>query len=359
MRIHHFYPRTNNIGDHFVHSGIHALVHSIRKDAKFEVFDINSRGSSRTEYGLTEAAIQRANREADLIIVGGSNLYEGAFGWPWGVALDRKALADLRVPLFLVGIGSGSAFASPMHRPSSRAQSEIKLLNEVAAFSWVRDVTTLEWLQNLGITKAEMLGDPASFLFNQPYREPSSAGHILIVVPPYRFWSSRRNFAKTTRFGRPIFHALVKLAGRLINEGQKVVVACNDQRELSLANGLFEKTLSNPVVCPGSEEDYFQLLVEARLLVSGRLHTAAVALSQGLPFLLLDLDQRTRGFIETYGLDHAALSWSRVSGQITGMVDELLGDNHRRAWLTSIQNRDNLARQASERLGSELAKVHA
>jgi polysaccharide pyruvyl transferase WcaK-like protein len=357
MRIHHFYPRTKNIGDHFVRSGIHSLIRSIRHDVEFEEFDINSSGSSRAEYGLTQSAIQRANREADLIIVGGSNLYEGAFGWPWGVSLDPQALTELRIPLFLIGMGTGSAFASPMHRPSSRARSEIRLLNEVAAFSWARDVTTLAWLRKLGITTAEMLGDPATFLFNQPNRDSSSAGHILIVVPPSRVWSSRRNFLKSIRLGRPIFHALVKLARRLIEAGKKVVVACNDPGELSLANRLFEKILPNPVVCPASEDDYFRLLVDARLLVSGRLHTAAVALSQGLPFLLFDLDQRTRGFIETYELGHAALSLPKVEG-IGEMVDDLLAGNQREEWQNSIRTRDELARKASEKLGNELAKVH-
>src|SRR5689334_19225002 len=115
MRVHHFFPRTRNIGDHFVQSGIQSLVKSIREDVEFESFDINSRGSSREDYGLTSRTIERANRESDLVIVGGSNLYEGALGWPWGVHLDKKALRQLRVPLFLIGIGTGSAFASPLH----------------------------------------------------------------------------------------------------------------------------------------------------------------------------------------------------------------------------------------------------
>jgi polysaccharide pyruvyl transferase WcaK-like protein len=356
MRIHHFYPRTKNIGDHFVQSGIHSLIRSIHQDARFEVFDINSRGSS-VEYGFTEKAIQRANREADLVIVGGSNLYEGAFGWPWGVHLDRKALGELHIPLFLIGIGTGSAFASPIHRPSTRAKTEIRLLNEVAAFSWVRDVTTLEWLRKLEITKAEMLGDPATFLFNQAYREPSSDGYILIVVPPFRVWSSRSNFLKTIRFGRPIFHALVKFASQLIDAGKPVVVACNDPRELSLATGLFEKILRKPVVCPTNEADYFQLLTDARALISGRLHTAACALSKGLPFLLLDIDQRTRGFIETYELSHAALSLSNINDQLPDAADGLLNGNDSHAWMKSILIRNELRDKALERLRSKLAKV--
>ena len=60
MRIHHFYPRTNNIGDHFVQRGIAAMVRRVRPDATFELFDVNRRGSDEVEYGLTRRAIERA-----------------------------------------------------------------------------------------------------------------------------------------------------------------------------------------------------------------------------------------------------------------------------------------------------------
>src|SRR4030095_6839755 len=98
MRIHHFYPRTKNIGDHLVQHGIETVVKSIVPNASFECFDVNSRGASTEQFGLTRSAIERANHEADLVIVGGSNLYEGAFGWHWGVSLDIDALKSLRNP---------------------------------------------------------------------------------------------------------------------------------------------------------------------------------------------------------------------------------------------------------------------
>ena len=353
MRIHHFYPRTRNIGDHFVGAGIHSLVRRFRSDATFELFDVNSRGLSDRDYGLTREAIERANKDADLVIVGGSNLYEGAVGWSWGVQLDPQALEDLRVPLFLVGVGTGSAFASPVHRPNRKARTEIKLLNHAAALSWARDVVTLEWLRELGISKAEMLGDPATFLFNSPYQMSAKTGYTLIVVPPSRIWSNRRGFLNSTRFGRPIFRAMVELSGELIDKGEQVVVACNDPHEFRLTKKLFAKE----VVCPVSADEYFRLLRGARAVLSGRLHTAAVALSMGIPFLIFDLDQRTHGFIRTYELEHASLPLSvRQSGAQT--IDRLLNWNHD-AWINSLRVRDDLYRRAMERLGEELALLSA
>jgi polysaccharide pyruvyl transferase len=170
MRIHHFYPRTNNLGDHFVQRGIERMVRRIRPEATFELLNVNSRGEDKVEYGLTQSAFERANREADLIVVGGSNLYEGSYRWRWGVHLEVEALENLRVPLFLLGIGSGSNSTSPLHRPSTRAKSQIKLLNDYATLSGARDVITFDWLQQLGISKAKLTGDPATFIFNYPPR---------------------------------------------------------------------------------------------------------------------------------------------------------------------------------------------
>src|SRR5205085_10252995 len=170
MRIHHFYPKTRNIGDHFVQQGIERMLREIVPRAAFDLFNVNAWGDDKTGYGLTRTTIARANREADLVIVGGSNLYEGNYRWRWGVHLETDALDDLCVPLFLVGIGTGSNFLSPLHKPSARAEREIRRLNDRAAFSGARDVVTRDWLHKLGVAKATLVGDPATFIFNRPAR---------------------------------------------------------------------------------------------------------------------------------------------------------------------------------------------
>jgi polysaccharide pyruvyl transferase WcaK-like protein len=110
-------------------------------------------------------------------------------------------------------------------------------------------------------------------------------------------------------------------------------------------------------VCPATPDEYFQLLDNARALISGRLHTAVVALSRGLPFLMVDLDKRTQGFIETYELQHATLSPSRISDDIISSIDPVLNGSDSHAWMNSISVRDQLANKALERLQYELAKA--
>lgn len=254
MRIHHFYPKTRNVGDHFVQRSIEHMIRSLIPDADFDLFNVNSWGSDEI-YGLTRATIERANREADLVVVGGSNLYEGSFRWHWGVHLEPDALDDLSVPLFLLGIGTGSAFLSRTHRPSARALKEIRLLNERAQFSGARDLITLEWLRALGVSKAELMGDPATFIFNRPARFVGN--RVVIVMPPRRFWSSHSQFLKVLLHGREMFRALSSLSRALSEQGHEVLVACNDPADLELINKLFGNQISGRVLLPETPEEYF------------------------------------------------------------------------------------------------------
>src|SRR5436190_20866307 len=354
MRIHRFYPRTNNIGDHFVQRGIEAMVRRIRPDATFELFDVNSRGRDRVEYGLTHRAVERANREADAIIVGGSNLYEGSYRWRWGVHLETEALEKLRVPLLLLGIGSGSGFGAPLHHASRSAKKEIKLLNDHAQLSGARDLITLDWLHELGITKAKLTGDPAAFIFDELPRK-NRVGHFLIAIPPRRFWSGLHQFWNVRTQGRAMFKALVSLVRTLLKEGEDVVVACNDPLDLPRAKSLFDGILPD-VVCPKTPEDYFQLLSTSRAVVSGRLHTAAVALSLAVPFVLLNVDQRTEGFLKTYQLESCGLepSVDQIETALREQATKLMRGESSSAWEKSIEMRNEICRRTMNLLKDAL-----
>lgn len=342
MRIHHFYPKTRNIGDHFVQRGIERMIREIVPQAAFDLFNVNSRGEDETGYGLTRETVARANREADLVIVGGSNLYEGSYRWHWGVHMEAEALDDLRVPLFLIGMGTGSGFLSRPHQPSARARREIRLLNDRAAFSGTRDVLTRDWLHQLGISKAELMGDPATFIFNHAARSGDGGGHVLITTPPLRFWAGRNRFWQVRLRGRAMFRTTVSLARMLIAKGLEVVVACNDPADVELARQLFGEWFTGQIVCPQSPEEYFRLLSGSRAVVTGRLHTAVVSFSLGVPFLLIDADQRTRGFIETYQLDDWSVRPSRTdfATSLARRTDRLLSDDALMSWELLVRKRD-------------------
>jgi polysaccharide pyruvyl transferase WcaK-like protein len=282
-------------------------------------------------------------------------LYEGSFGWPWGVHLDPEALKKLRVPLFLLGVGTGSGFASALHKPSARAVREITLLNDYAVLSGARDVITLAWLKDLGVTNAKLMGDPATFIFNRPWRRKLS-GHILVVIPPSRIWNSKRQFLNVYRRGRAVFRALAGITGTLLKQRQKVVVACNDPNDIDLAQQLFA---GYEVTCPATPEEYFKILASSRAVLSGRLHTAVAAFSLGIPFLLIDIDGRTRGFVQTYQLDRWAVNTldPDIAERLHDQTLNLLNESELMTWQSFIEKRNQLEKQAMDFLEEGLNSI--
>jgi polysaccharide pyruvyl transferase WcaK-like protein len=121
---------------------------------------------------------------------------------------------------------------------------------------------------------------------------------------------------------------------------------------------MFSGWFSGRVVCPGESDKYFQLVSHAIAVVSGRLHTAALALSLGIPFVLLDLDYRTKGFIQTYSLNHATVSHrSNFRESLFRQMDDLLASGNREAWTKSILIRDELYLKAQNRLAAAFKDI--
>jgi hypothetical protein len=137
------------------------------------------------------------------------------------------------------------------------------------------------------------------------------------------------------------------------------VVACNDPADLRLARRLFGGWFAGPVVCPRAPEEYFALLAAARAVVAGRLHTAVVSFSLGVPFVLIDADQRTRGFVETYRLDEWAVSPSGgdFESRLRERTGRLLGGGDAASWELLVRERDLMRARGMGLLRDALGRV--
>jgi polysaccharide pyruvyl transferase WcaK-like protein len=156
-----------------------------------------------------------------------------------------------------------------------------------------------------------------------------------------------------------MFGAVVSLARSLLERGHEVVVACNDPTDLSLARRLFGGWFGGRVVCPGAPEEYFALLEGARAVVTGRLHTAVVSFSLGIPFVLIDADGRTRGFVETYQLNDWSVtpSGGDFEGRLKERADRLLSDDARGPWELLVRKRDLMYERGMGLLRDALCRV--
>ncbi len=200
-----------------------------------------------------------------------------------------------------------------------------------------------------------------TFIFSQRPRPNYDwyDGHILITMPPRRFWTSKHQFWNVHVCGRAMFRALVALARTLHQEGHQVVIACNDPVDLPIAESLFEGGLPGDVVCPETLEEYFQLISASRAVVSGRLHTAVVAFSLGIPFLLMDVDQRTHGFVKTYQLEPWSVvpSLPRIEARLREDTERLLSGAACESWKFFIEKRDHMCARAMDLLAEALKAI--
>lgn len=152
-----------------------------------------------------------------------------------------------------------------------------------------------------------------------------------------------------------MFRNSVTLVRELLGAGHHVVVACNDPLDVPTAEKLFGDWLPGGVICPATPNEYLPLISEARAVVSGRLHTAVVAFSAGIPFLLFDVDQRTQGFIKTYQLERWAISPSPVTKQtLTERTLDILAGDMPSLWQGAIQKRNEMRTKAMSLLREAL-----
>src|SRR5207253_11005827 len=126
-----------------------------------------------------------------------------------------------------------------------------------------------------------------------------------------------------------------------------------------LARLLFDERLPHKMICAETPEQYFALLSVARAVFAGRLHTAVVSFSLGVPFVLLDVDQRTSGVIKTYGLQNwsAAPSLLGFSSRLTETIGRLFADNFAEEWEELVARRNAMHHQALDLLRHALKSM--
>ncbi len=237
--VHHYSPLgSTNVGDGLVTRAIRKAIPRHFGPCDFVDFPANDRypGNDRV-LGLCGENLERTNAEADLVIVGGSNMLEarkprrsGILGGSrsgWGVFTDLDSLRRLRVPLLLLGMGTGSSFGREIRPYLHPAADEIRLLHEKAFASAVRDQTTVEKLAEIGV-KTECVGCPVTFLTDRPVRgvDPSDLP-LLVSFPPPRIVerAGGRSFMKSA------MHYIEWLRDR----GTPIIVTLHDSEDIEPA----------------------------------------------------------------------------------------------------------------------------
>ncbi|MCI0380739.1 MAG: polysaccharide pyruvyl transferase family protein [Gemmataceae bacterium] len=303
LRVHHYYPvGTHNSGDALV---AHALRQTVRRyfgPAEFVDVPASSRyrGAERA-LGLCRDNIHWSNSEADLVLIGGSNMLEpskprAAHAVNLPLQIDCDALHGLRRPLLLAGMGTGSGFGSRIRRYSPKAQRALRVLFDKALASAVRDVTTVRKLADIGVA-TRCVGCPVTFLTDRPIRHEPCAGPLLVAFPPARILN---------KFLGPAFMRLaMKFVAWLRSLGVPLVVTLHESSDQDAARAWVPAGVA--LFHTEDLEVLIRRFEACRGVVGFRLHAALLGLGLGKPVAPVGVDWRGLGFIETFHLYDLAI----------------------------------------------------
>lgn len=292
--IHHYVPFTTNVGDLFVRDGIHARLRERFPGARIVELKANDPGSRATgPVGLLGENLELTNREAQLVVVGGSNMYEGP---RWRFQTNVAALQQLRVPLAFIGLGVGSVRGSQERPLDAASLAEIRCSHERAIGVAVRDQPTADFLAGLGLA-CTMTACPATFV-GQGTPRLGAVRRVVISAPPVRFlpkWGHRGFLSGTV-----MFVTFKRLLARLTRAGVAWEVIAQDEKDLGYLAELLTPLGRQARYFGGQTDAYYQQFQAADFAICYRLHMAISCVGWGVPFLLINFDRRTASFRDTF-----------------------------------------------------------
>lgn len=340
MIIHHYHPFSKNIGDLLVVAGIHKLAKQYLGDVSFVSIPVNRNKRSLEADGLSGKSLTTSLKEADLILIGGSNLLEGpCFGHSWGVRTSSADIERITKPVAVVGIGGGGALLQEEDSISEEAKKEIFMLAEKSLLFSVRDVRALKVCNDLGIKNAILTGCPASYIGRVPYIN-RNIKKILISLPPARFHYEKLKDERGKNISSGIEASFKEILMFLTRNNYELKIIAHDIRDLNVWDiGDFNSRIE----LIDEAQTLIKVISEADFLVSYRLHMGITGLGFGIPSLLFDMDNRIRGFVQTYNLDQATVSRAHLNNpnETINRLSQLLAKPEE-TYVDAIKKREQL-----------------
>ena len=301
--VHHYCPQgTSNIGDDLVALALRQSLEHHLGPCSFTTISASERGPATLRpAGLCRENIERSNAEADLVLVGGSNLLEPRKGrrredCNIPLLLDGVALPRLRRPLMLAGMGTGSSFGKRIRSYTPRARANLRTLFNQAFAHAVRDATTVHRLGKIGI-QTQCTGCPVTFLTDREVQAQDASLPLLVSLPPARILD---------RFLGPAF---MRLALNYVNwlqaEGVPLVVTLHEAADREPAPRLLPSNVE--IVYTEDLQELIARFEACRGVIGFRLHAALLGMGLGKPIIPIGVDWRGLGFIKTIGADDISI----------------------------------------------------
>jgi polysaccharide pyruvyl transferase WcaK-like protein len=307
-------PTRFNIGNDTIFAGLRHLL----RDAFGEPINLVQVSALRGEtgnslFGLHPASVHQMNQYGHGVIVGGGNLYENG-----ELEVSTQALRALRPPLMLFSLSHGRIYDQRhrlVPRTDAMADETTRALNRAAAISLARDEATLDYLESLGVTGATLGGCPSLLLSEVSAVRPADSairgGTLLSIRHPRLMSVPTRDEARVHGVVSRLIEAL-----RTRTPGP-IRLLCHDLRDLEFASSFTDVDY----ILPDDVHGYLQLLREAALVVSFRLHAFVPCLSYGTPAVNISYDERSMSLVRTLGFDAWDVNFVTSADPVAAVMD--------------------------------------
>jgi len=303
---------TSNRGDMAIRQSI---VDAISKNIEVPFTFFNVKYEELTE----ERILHQLNPDCSMLMIAGSGLYTNypkSSGWYF--PCKTELFSKIKVPIVLLGLGNNKNLKGKLLSDELKPETKqsIKLINDIAKISTVRDQRTYDLLKDIGIMNHELMLDPGNFL-NVPYMKKEK--RVVINVAQHSPLLGR--FDGTQEYRNKNLNYFTAICNYLFLLGYTVVFIAHDSLEQSFIIDL-KKTVP---FLEHINTDNIDLILEeyarCRFSIGVRMHANILSFATGTPFISLYYDVKSIEYMKL--IDYTSFGMSIFDSYLDWTIDKI------------------------------------
>lgn len=283
---------TGNRGDMAIRKSI---VDAIKENLNIPFAFFNVKYEELTESRI----INQLNKESSCLMIAGSGLYTN---YPmksgWYFPCDTKLFKKIEAPICLIGLGCNNNLDKDIFKGKLKleAQKSIKLINDLASISTVRDQRTYKLLKKLGIKKHKLMLDPANFLKVPQVPKEKRVAINLAQHSPALGRFDGGDEGQVNR-GKNIDN-FIKIGNYLETKGYKIVFIAHDALEHSMISDLQKELPDMEFINTDNINKMLYEYARCEFSIGMKMHSAIMSFASATPFVHVYYDQKSIEYLK-------------------------------------------------------------
>lgn len=318
----YYHVRTSNRGDMAICKSITDAIKQ-RIDIPFSFFNV------KTDELTEDRILHQLNKDCSALIIAGSGLYTN---YPkssnWYFPCKTELFRKIKVPIILLGLGNNKNLRGNILNTELKLETKesIKLINNLASISTVRDQRTYDLLKSIGINKHKLLLDPACFL-NVPKlkREKRVAINIAQHAPILGRFDGGKEGQKNRDKNLACFSEICDYLNIL---GYSIVFIAMDALEQSLIIDLKDRCPYIEYINTNNIDTILKEYAKCSFSIGIRMHANILSFASATPFISLYYDIKSVEFMNLIGWHFGKSIFDNYSKWVLDRVN-IFDDNYK------------------------------